>query len=113
MEHFTREQLDITREFHRIALEFHTFNPYNGSVFYRLGKWVAEKNGSWPYGRELPVRTMKDIFEGSGFVLQAEYSIAHLASLDFISFLSNNTGQIFRLFFADLIHQTGRICSKG
>ncbi len=103
MEHFDRqEQLPIVREIHRVAREFHTFNPYTGSIFYRLGKWAAERNGSWPYGKELPIQTMKDVFTGAGYTLQAEYPIASSVSLDFLAFLGNNTGELLRLFLAEL-----------
>ncbi|NLI91927.1 MAG: class I SAM-dependent methyltransferase [Peptococcaceae bacterium] len=103
MEHFNRqEQLDITREFKRISREFHTFNPFAGSFFYRLGKWTAEKNGVWGYGKEFPVQSMKDIFDGSGYTLQTEYSIAHSTSLDFLAFVNNHTVQLIHLFLLDL-----------
>jgi SAM-dependent methyltransferase len=103
MEHFTREeQVEVTKEIYRISQEFHTFNPYLGSVFYRLGKWAAEKRRIWPYGKEVPIKTMEEVFEAAGFKLLKEYPVAHQVSLDFLTFLGNNTGQMIRLFLAEL-----------
>ena len=42
------------------------FVPYAGSVLYRMGKYLAERNGLWPYGRELPRMSLRKIFEASG-----------------------------------------------
>lgn len=88
MEHFRQHnQIFISKEFFRISKEFHTFNPYANSFFYRLGKWVAETTGIWQYGTEYPVKTMKHIFEESGFILQKEYSLSHMSSLEFLCYL--------------------------
>jgi SAM-dependent methyltransferase len=42
------------------------FVPYAGSVLYRMGKYLAERNGLWPYGRELPRMSLYEIFTASG-----------------------------------------------
>ncbi|SKC84197.1 class I SAM-dependent methyltransferase [Maledivibacter halophilus] len=105
MEHFDlQEQISISREIFRIAKEFHTFNPYTKSFFYRLGKWTAEMTKNWPYGVEHPVTTMKNIFERSGFILQREYSVAHVISLDFLVFLKggNDVAQGIKIYLENL-----------
>jgi len=95
MEHFTkRQQIKMVREFSRIAPEFHTFNPNLNSFFYRLGKWSAEKSGTWPYGKEFPIRTMKYVFEKAGMKLQKEYEDAFMDSLNFLLYIPE--GDIFR-----------------
>ncbi|WHH58251.1 class I SAM-dependent methyltransferase [Petroclostridium sp. X23] len=108
MEHFRLEdQIAITKEFSRVAKEFHTFNPNAQSFFYRLGKWVAESANIWRYGVEYPVKTMKHIFEQSDFTLQKEYSIAHMVSLDFLVYLNggNNVAQAVQLYLQSLDEQ--------
>lgn len=93
MEHFTqRQRVDITREIARIAGQFHTFNPYSNSFFYRLGKWAAEKNGTWRYGEEYPVKTMSSIFDKCPMKLESEYTVAHINSLDFLDLLPEYYG---------------------
>ncbi|GAB6171934.1 hypothetical protein JCM15765_14120 [Paradesulfitobacterium aromaticivorans] len=110
MEHFLEdEQLAITKELARISPEFHTFNPYAKSIFYTLGKWIAEQNGSWIYGKEYPVSSMKDVFRNSGFQLKEEYSIVHLNSLDFLEFIpgGSNVKNAMSLYLQSL-SESGR-----
>lgn len=88
MEHFSlEEQIAMMTRFNPICHELHTFVPFSGSIFYRLGKWAAEIAGSWRYGVEDPVGSMKTVFENSGFMLEKEYTIAHITSLDFLAFV--------------------------
>lgn len=116
MEHFNlKEQISITKEISRISKEFHTFNPYFKSFFYRLGKWTAEVTNNWPYGTEHPVRTMKNVFEESGFILKNEYSIAHTTSFDFLLFLKggNNVVQGIKLYLQSLDEKEKREALEG
>jgi SAM-dependent methyltransferase len=87
MEHFSHaEQVAMFERFRPLCRELHTFVPYKGSIFYRLGKWAAEKAGSWRYGMEIPIGSMKPVFENAGFQMEREYPVAHLTSLDFLAF---------------------------
>jgi hypothetical protein len=49
--------------------------PYAGCVFYRLGKYLAEQSGQWPYGREIPRRTLRPVFQGAGLSNVREYTV--------------------------------------
>jgi SAM-dependent methyltransferase len=51
--------------------------PYSRSLFYRVAKFVLEKTGRWPFGRETPLTTLKHVIPEHG-VLQREYTAAFL-----------------------------------
>jgi 2-polyprenyl-3-methyl-5-hydroxy-6-metoxy-1,4-benzoquinol methylase len=51
--------------------------PYSRSLLYRIGKVVAEALGRWPYGVEIPKRSLSDILP-SGGVLEREYTVCFL-----------------------------------
>jgi len=57
--------------------------PNANSIFYRLGKFQMERNGTWPYGRENPVFTMKNYFEAAELRNIKEYSVGAYHSLEF------------------------------
>lgn len=54
--------------------------PYANSALYRLGKAVLELLGRWPYGVEVPRRTLADVVPEEG-VLKQEYTIGFLSIL--------------------------------
>lgn len=54
--------------------------PYSRSPLYRIGKFILEKLGRWPYGIEIPEATLADRVPPSA-VLEREYTIALLALL--------------------------------
>jgi SAM-dependent methyltransferase len=68
LEHWTDEELlPIVSEMARISRKsVISLVPYAGCVFYRMGKHLAEASGRWPYGREIPRRSLKPIFERAG-----------------------------------------------
>src|SRR5262249_28412523 len=49
--------------------------PYAGCILYRLGKYLAELTGQWPYGRELPRATLEPIFRQAGLNPVREWTI--------------------------------------
>jgi SAM-dependent methyltransferase len=68
LEHWTDEEmLPVVREMARISRRcVISLIPYAGCVLYRLGKFLAEESGRWPYGREIPRETLKPMFEKAG-----------------------------------------------
>lgn len=86
LEHFTpeektlalREMLRVTRPGGAVV----TMNPYALAVVYRLGKWLKERAGTWPYGYERPVRSLRGVVPaGAGlreFVVGTRYQFRFL-----------------------------------
>ncbi len=54
--------------------------PYSGSVLYRLGKFLLEKLGRWPYGVEIPEATLAALTPDNA-ILENEYTMALLPLL--------------------------------
>lgn len=63
IEHFLfDDQVKILREMLRVMKPdgiLLTFNPSHDARIYRLGKFLLERTGRWPYGREIPIRTLE------------------------------------------------------
>lgn len=89
LEHWTDEELvPIIREMARVSRKsVVAFVPYAGSVFYRWGKWVAEKNGTWPYGRELPRESLRGVFERAGLTNIQESTLSSEEALYYLQFI--------------------------
>ncbi len=89
LEHFDLdEQVSILKEFKRITKPcglIITIVPYAGSPFYLLGKWWAERTGSWQYGYEVPVLSLQEHAKVLGLESVREYTIASKESLAFLS----------------------------
>jgi SAM-dependent methyltransferase len=77
LEHWTDEELmPIISEMVRITRKcVISLVPYAGCVFYRLGKYLAEQSGQWPYGREIPRRTLRPVFQRAGLSNIREYTV--------------------------------------
>jgi glycosyltransferase involved in cell wall biosynthesis/SAM-dependent methyltransferase len=77
LEHWTDEELmSIIGEMARISRKcVISLVPYAGCVFYRLGKYLAEQSGQWPYGREIPRRTLRPLFQRAGLSNIREYTV--------------------------------------
>ncbi|MBD3340845.1 MAG: hypothetical protein GF353_17180 [Candidatus Lokiarchaeota archaeon] len=48
--------------------------PYSKALLYRLGKWMREKLNLWKVGREIPLKTLKNIAPYDGKILR-EYIV--------------------------------------
>jgi hypothetical protein len=74
LEHWTDYELvPIIQEMARIARKgVISLVPYAGCVFYRWGKAIAEENGTWPYGREIPRTSLKHVFTQAGLTVVEE-----------------------------------------
>jgi SAM-dependent methyltransferase len=77
LEHWTDEELlPIVSEMARISRKsVISLVPYAGCVFYRMGKHLAEASGRWPYGREIPRRSLKPVFERAGLSGVREWTV--------------------------------------
>ena len=87
LEHWTDEELrPIITEMARISRRrVVSLVPYAGSVFYRWGKWTAEQNGTWAFGRELPRQTLRPLFENAGLGNVTEYTVWPDVALEFLN----------------------------
>ena len=85
LEHFSDEQIvDILKESVRVCRKgVMSLVPNASSIFYRIGKFKMEQEGTWAYGRETPKFTMKDYFNATGLKNIKEFSVGTYHSLSF------------------------------
>jgi 2-polyprenyl-3-methyl-5-hydroxy-6-metoxy-1,4-benzoquinol methylase len=80
LEHFTpEEQSKIIEQFIESLKPqgmIIILTPYARSFLYRIGKFILERTGGWPYGRETPVQTLQDVIPRN--VKVEEYTISFL-----------------------------------
>ena len=100
MEHFEDNiQLRILRDFANMIKPggfFITFNPYDGALFYKIGKRFAEQKGRWPYGPEFPVRSLKEKCKTAGLTVLKEYAICFKENLAYFSYVSKPLRSILK-----------------
>lgn len=62
LEHFSEpERREALQELLRVTRPgglVVTLNPYKFALLYRLGKWMSERLGRWPYGHEDPIGSL-------------------------------------------------------
>lgn len=58
--------------------------PNASCLAYRVGKMMQEREGLWPYGREMPQVSLADDFRSAGFEVIREFSVAHRHALNFL-----------------------------
>ncbi len=87
LEHFSDEKIvDILKESARICKKgVMSLVPNANSIFYRIGKFKMEQEGTWAYGKETPRFTMKNYFKLTGFKEIKEYSVGPYHSIKFWS----------------------------
>jgi malonyl-CoA O-methyltransferase len=86
LEHFTAEerrsmlveQARITRKT-VIALV-----PNGACIAYRAGKKYQEEDGSWSYGIEIPIVSLRDDFEAAGLHVKSEFTVGAKHALSFL-----------------------------
>lgn len=95
LEHWTdAELLPIVCEMARISRRrVIALVPNAASVFYRWGKWAGETSGVWPYGRELPRGSMRQVFESAGLRNVIESTVWSERSIEFLHFLDPETAR--------------------
>ena len=79
IEHFTDEERHLAlAEMARICRHngvIVSMNPNKYSLLYRLGKFISERLGKWPYGYEDPVSTLRRYCPTGSALFHREYSI--------------------------------------
>jgi len=58
--------------------------PNAACVAYRAGKTYQEEHGTWPYGLETPILSLRDDFEAAGLEVITEYSVGAKHALTFL-----------------------------
>lgn len=101
LEHFEgQEQIVALREMARVTKldgMLITCNPYYRAIFYRIGKWWAERFGKWEFGPEIPVKSLKNQGNLAGLVFIKEYPICAKNQLGFLDrYILKGIGKIIR-----------------
>ena len=85
LEHFqSEEQIELLANWKDCCKKMVSLVPNAHSIAYRLGKFLAEKNGTWQYGLETPQESLKEQFEKAGLVNVKEYTIGDEHALNFL-----------------------------
>jgi ubiquinone/menaquinone biosynthesis C-methylase UbiE len=86
LEHFvSEERRAMLREWARVCSgKMVHFVPNAASLAYRIGKLVQEEAGTWPYGLEMPIASLRDDYEAAGIRLTAEFSVGSRHALNFL-----------------------------
>jgi len=85
LEHFSDEQIiGILKESKRLARRgVMSLVPNANAIFYRIGKYKMEQEGTWKYGHEDPKWTMRPLFEAAGLEHVQEYTVGTYHALQF------------------------------
>lgn len=85
LEHFYQEQrIQMLQLWRPICKNMISLIPNANSVAYRIGKGIAEANGTWKYGLEMPQASLRGEFEQAGYVDIREYTIGSEVALNFL-----------------------------
>ena len=86
LEHFgPAERQNMLREQARISKEkVVSLVPNAACVAYQAGKAYQEEQGTWPYGLEIAVLSMRSDFETAGLQVVSEYSVGAKHALGFL-----------------------------
>jgi len=85
-EHFTPdERQNMLCEWRRVTRgKIITLVPNAACVAYRVGKTYQEEQGTWPWGLEFPILSLRDDFEAAGLHVISEYSVGARHALSFL-----------------------------
>ena len=85
LEHFDfDERVELLKNWKRVSSKMVSMIPNAASIAYRTGKALMERDGSWPYGKELPQYTLHQEFSEAGLANIREYTIGDLHALEFL-----------------------------
>ena len=86
LEHFAlNERRDMLREWGRITRgKVIALVPNAACVAYRAGKAYQEEQGTWTWGLETPILSLRDDFEAAGLKVVSEYSVGARHALSFL-----------------------------
>ena len=98
-EYFNAAQIDaIMAEAFRVARKrVIIMVPNAWAIAYRLGKWYAERGGTWEWGGEVPSYTLRHHFKRAGAVGIREFSVGGQHAVDFLEPLPGGR-RVARLF---------------
>jgi len=103
LEHFKfDDQVTAIKEMSRVCKNdglIITFNPYSKAIFYRIGKFFAEKKGVWEFGEEYPVKTFKKQTEVLNLEIVNEYSFFFEPQITFIKYASNMLFYVIKFLY--------------
>ena len=87
IEYFSGAQLDrVLAEMSRVARRrVIVMVPNASSLAYRVGKWYMERTGTWQWGGEKPVLSLRRPFARAGLVRIREYSVGARHALGFLT----------------------------
>jgi ubiquinone/menaquinone biosynthesis C-methylase UbiE len=83
--------------------------PNASSIFYRIGKFKMEQEGTWVYGNEMPKFTMKNFFKAAGLKKIKEYSLGPYHAIKFWS----ENDRIIKIFYDHLDPSELRKLNQG
>lgn len=85
LEHFEHKQrIEMLSKWKNVCKKMVSLIPNAHCLAYRAGKQIAEKNGTWMWGLELPQETLIDEFKSAGYVDIEEYTIGEKHALNFL-----------------------------
>jgi len=111
LEHFSDEQIImILKESVRVCKKgVMSLVPNANAIFYRIGKFKQEQEGTWLYGKEIPKFTLKDYFKEAGLKNIKEYSVDPYHSLNFLG--SDKKG--IKIFYDNLSFEELQKLNQG
>lgn len=104
LEHWTDEELvPIVNEMARITRKrVVSLVPYAGCLLYRFAKHLAEVNGTWPFGREIPRQTLLPVFERAGLVHMRENVLWHEGGARLLGLTDRRWGRVIERWWSSL-----------
>lgn len=105
LEHFSDDKIvAILKESARISRKYIiSIVPNANSIFYRIGKWKQEHEGTWKYGYEDPKYSMAGLFKRAGISNVHEYTIAPFHSINFLRDARlNEWAELVKRFFENV-----------
>lgn len=91
LEHFSlEEKVNILKEMARVTKPggiILVLVPYSRCLTYRMGKAYAEAKGTWMYGSEDPVESLREEFRLAGIEVERETDIGFVQSMEFLDFI--------------------------
>jgi SAM-dependent methyltransferase len=87
LEHFSsRKRRELLRQWSRVCGgKLVNMVPNASCLAYRAGKMLQERAGTWPYGLEMPLATLRDDCEAAGLVVIEEFTVGPWHALDFLT----------------------------
>ena len=91
IEHFSeKDRVLVLKDMIRVCKKnglIISLNPFSGAIFYRIGKWIAERTNKWQFGYEKPMVTLREYMTNNRFYLTKEYPTAFYQQFYFLSFI--------------------------